>query len=270
MDLLRPAAHAFDATATAFDTRFGAWKSVAAQRRAVRSVLLQQFPQDGRILELGGGTGEDAVFLAQRGFNVLLTDPSPNMATIAGRKLLPFGSEAVVTGGEDLEVFADRYLATGGRPFDGAFSNFAPLNCVADLAQVARGLSRLLKPGSAAILVLFGTFCPGEMLTELLRGRSRFALRRFHRTEVPASLGGREFRIVYHRLAAVVRAFSPWFVLERRIGIGVSVPPSAAEPWISQHPWLLKQMEALDSVLARPLAILGDHVLYQLRRTAGS
>jgi len=41
---LRPAALAFDAIAPAFDLRFGGWCSVAAQRRAVRSALLQVFP----------------------------------------------------------------------------------------------------------------------------------------------------------------------------------------------------------------------------------
>jgi hypothetical protein len=56
-------------------------------------------------------------------------------------------------------------------------------------------------------------------------------------------------------------------VLERRVGIGVAVPPSAAEPWISEHPHLLAAMEMLDRGLARPLAALGDHVLYQFRRT---
>jgi len=64
-----------------------------------------------------------------------------------------------------------------------------------------------------------------------------------------------------------MHAFAPWFVLEKRLGIGVSVPPSAAEPWISRQPRLLAGMEALDRMLARPLAMLGDHVLYCFRRT---
>ena len=63
---LRPAAIAFDAVAPIFDSRFGAWQSVSAQRRAVRAALLHAFPPGGYILELGGGTGEDAAFLAQR------------------------------------------------------------------------------------------------------------------------------------------------------------------------------------------------------------
>jgi SAM-dependent methyltransferase len=264
---MRPAVAAFDAIAPMFDRRFGAWLSVAAQRRAVRKALLREFPKRGHILELGGGTGEDAAFLAGADYEVLLTDPSPTMVALAKAKLSPFGAQAEIATGEELEDLVARHLSTGGRLFDGAFSNFAPLNCVVDLGPVARGLAQLLKPGAPAMLVLFGTFCPGEMLTEVLHKRPDQALRRCKHGPFPARLAKRDFPIVYHRRAALMRAFAPWFVLEQRIGIGVTVPPSAAEPWISQRPRLLGAMEALDRVLSRPLAFLGDHVLYQFRRT---
>lgn len=267
MASLRPAAIAFDAIAPTFDSRFGGWLSVAAQRRAVRAALMGEFPSAGRILELGGGTGEDARFLAERGYDMLLTDPSPAMVEVARSKLEPLSMRAEVAAGEDAELFAEQYLAAGGELFDGAFSNFAPLNCVADLSPVAGGLARLLKPGAAAMLVLFGTFCPGEMVTEVLRGRPHLALRRLMRGEASARLAKREFHVVYHRRRAMMRAFAPWFVLEKRIGVGVTVPPSAAEPWISQHLHLLDVMETLDRELAGPFAMLGDHVLYQFRRT---
>lgn len=265
---LRPAAIAFDAIAPDFDSRFGQWLSVAAQRRAVRAALLQAFPTGGHILELGGGTGEDALFLAERGFNVFLTDPSPNMVSLARTKLTPFGAQAEVVAGEELEGFAVRHLSASGALFDGAFSNFAPLNCVADLEPVARGLAQLLKPGAAAMLVLFGTLCPGEMVTEVLRGQPRQALRRLKHGEIPARLAKRDFHVVYHRRSALLRAFMRWFVLEKRLGIGVTVPPSAAEPWISNHARLLALMETMDRIISRPMAILGDHVLYQFRRNA--
>jgi SAM-dependent methyltransferase len=264
---LRPAAFAFDAVAPTFDERFGAWSSVAAQRRAVRSALLQQFPAAGHILEVGGGTGEDAAFLAQHGMQMLVTDPSPAMVQLAAAKLAPFGSSAQIAAGEELDTFAETYRADCRPLFDGAFSNFAPLNCVLDLGPVARGLASLLKPGAAAMLVFFGTCCPGEMVTETVLGRPHLALRRFKRGVVPARLSKREFQVIYHRRAEIARAFSPWFVLEKRLGIGVAVPPSAAEPWISKQPHLLGAMEAMDRVLSRPFAVWGDHVLYQFRRT---
>ena len=189
---LRPAAQAFDAIAPAFDARFSPWQSVSAQRRAVRAALLRQFPAGGRILELGGGTGEDASFLAMQGLRLVLTDPSPTMVSIANAKLAPHGGRAEVAAAENMDVFAARHLSTGEPQFDGAFSNFAPLNCVVDLKQTALGLARLLKPGAPAMLVLFGTFCPGEMLTEILRHHPHLALRRFRRGQIPARLAGQK------------------------------------------------------------------------------
>jgi hypothetical protein len=61
--------------------------------------------------------------------------------------------------------------------------------------------------------------------------------------------------------------FAPWFKFESRQGIGIFVPPSAAEPWISGHPRLLAILEKLDRVVTRPLAPLGDHILYRFERT---
>jgi SAM-dependent methyltransferase len=263
---LRPAALAFDAIAPAFDARFGAWASVSAQRRAVRTALMQEFAPGARLLEIGGGTGEDASFLAARGYRVHLTDPSPAMVQQAALKLAVFGCNAQVVAGEEFGAFAEQRARAHLELFDGAFSNFAPLNCVVDLQGFAQGMAQLLRPGAAAMLVLFGTFCPGEMLVETLRLRPRSVFRRFKRGAISARLAKREFHIVYHRKKDVARAFEPWFTLERRIGIGVAVPPSAAEPWISERPRLLSALERADRVLGRSLPVFGDHILYQLRR----
>lgn len=265
---LSPAAAAFDRVAPAFDERFGPWLSVAAQRSAVRRRLLRAFPQGARVLELGGGTGEDAAFLADHGRSVLLTDASPAMVDVAGRKLAGRAADAraEVCPAEEMEALAARRQAAGEPPFDGAFSNFAALNCVTDLRPVARGLARMLRPGASAMLVLFGPFPPGEVVTELFRRRPTWGFRRLQKGDVYARLGGREFTVRYHRPREVARAFAPWFRPRRTRGIGVFVPPSAAEPWISGHPRFLSVLEALDRAVEAPLALLGDHVLYELVR----
>ncbi len=122
---LRPAAIAFDAAAPTFDSRFASWQSVAAQRRAVRAELLRVFPKGkAGSLELGGGTGIDATFLAERGFEMLLTDPSPTMVELAKAKLVPLGSQAKIAAGEDMEEFAAKHLAEVGRNSMERFQNF--------------------------------------------------------------------------------------------------------------------------------------------------
>jgi SAM-dependent methyltransferase len=259
---LSAAAQAFDAVAERFDERFTPWLSVAAQRRAVRAALERSFPPGARLLEIGGGAGADALWLAERGRQVLMTDASPNMVRIASAKF---------SGRPDVQaqVCAAENLASlrPGPPFDGAFSNFAALNCVGDMRPFARGLARTLRPGADALLVMFGTLCPGEWLVETLRGRPQNAFRRLARGDVPARLGGQDFTVRYHRRADLDAAMSRWFRAAGRRGIGILVPPSAAEPWISRHRRLLGALEALDRTLSAPLAPLGDHVLYRFVRT---
>jgi SAM-dependent methyltransferase len=262
MEALSPAASAFDSVAADFDQRFGGWRSVAAQRRPVRAALEAAFPPAARVIEIGGGTGEDAYWLASRGRDVTFSDASPAMVALAAQKLagLP-NARTLVAPAEGLEILGDQ------RAFDGAYSNFAALNCISDLRPFVRGLAQALRPDAPALLVVFGTACPGEAIIECLRGRPRNALRRFARGDVAARLNGRHFTVRYHRAADLKRAMAPWFRLERRIGIGVFVPPSAAEPWISRHPRLLRLQERLDRAFAAPLAALGDHILYHFVRT---
>jgi SAM-dependent methyltransferase len=270
---LPPAVRAFDRTAPRFDERFGEWRSVAAQRNAVRRHLVGIFPAGGRLLELGAGTGEDALHLLRRGYDVMLTDGSPRMVEQSSAKLREAGfgdrppPEQVVL--EDLDACAGRARAAGLAPFDGVYSNFAALNCVEDLGALAAPLARLLAPGARALLVVFGPCSIGEVVVELLRGRPGAAVRRLRSGSAPARLGGERFHVWYPSPAEVARSLAPHLRLRRVTGIGVVVPPSAAEPWISRFPRLVSAMEAADRVLAGPLALLGDHVLLDFERPAG-
>jgi SAM-dependent methyltransferase len=268
---LPAAVRAFDHVASTFDERFGAWRSVEAQRAAVRHVLADTFPEGSRLLELGGGTGDDALWLVERGRSVHLTDGAPRMVEAARRKA------EVRARGADLTF--ERLLAeevepwSGRRPagaFDGAYSNFAALNCVEELRPVARGLARLIVPEGAAVLVLFGPLPPGEIVAEMLRGRPAQAFRRLGKRAVEASLAGERFTVRYPGPRTLARDFRPWFRIEGMHGIGIFVPPSAAEPAISRHPRLVRALAALDRAAARPCALLGDHVAYVLRRTGAA
>ncbi|MGH2931014.1 MAG: class I SAM-dependent methyltransferase, partial [Solirubrobacteraceae bacterium] len=106
---LAKAALAFDAIAERFDERFTPWLSVAAQRRAVRAELARTFPPGARLIEIGGGTGEDAQWLLQRGRRVFMTDASPAMVRQASAKLAAWpGARAEVCAAEDLGDLAER------------------------------------------------------------------------------------------------------------------------------------------------------------------
>lgn len=269
MPYLSPAIRAFDALAPRFDERFSGWKSVAAQRRAVRGALLATFPHGASLLELGGGTGDDALHLAERGRRVLVTDGAPAMVALAAQKARVAGlASRIVAERVSLEELDTWAAARTGPVFDGAFSNFGSLNCVADHASVAHGLARLLPAGRRALLVVFGPCCPGEILVLLARGEARTAFRRLGRSPAPARVSGESFTVTYPSPKTLGFSFAPWFRLLSVRGVGVFLPPSSAEPAASRFPRLLGALERLDRLAAHPLALLGDHVLLDFERTS--
>ncbi|HEY1015278.1 MAG TPA: methyltransferase domain-containing protein, partial [Herpetosiphonaceae bacterium] len=79
-------ATAFDTVAERYDgdftsRRLGGWLRAAVWRR-----LGAAFRPGDRALELGCGTGEDALWLARRGVAVTATDVSPGMLRVAAAK----------------------------------------------------------------------------------------------------------------------------------------------------------------------------------------
>lgn len=97
-------AAAFDPWAPGYDAEFTESVTGRALRATVWHHLGGLFQPGQRVLELGCGTGEDAVWLACRGVEVHATDASPAMLEVAGRK-------AVASGVADRISFAPLNLA---------------------------------------------------------------------------------------------------------------------------------------------------------------
>ena len=109
-----------------------------AQRNAVWSVLLAVFPKGSHLLELNCGTGEDALFLARNGISVTACDASSQMIDVASSRLRQEAPGAPISFNH-LSIERIRELRPAA-DFDGAFSNFSGLNCVADLERDRRRL----------------------------------------------------------------------------------------------------------------------------------
>lgn len=262
---LSAAATAFDRVASSYDELFTHTTIGRAQRKHVWSRLLAAFPPGSRILELNCGTGEDARFLARSGRSVVACDASPAMIAIARRRDQEEGGLA------NLEHFEIANEALGSlsveKPFDGAFSNFSGLNCLADLKPVARNLAKLVRPGGPVLVCLWSRVCPAEVLWYLLHGQPKKAVRRFS-GKATARLGEMTISVAYPTVREVRRFFSPWFRLSSRRAVGLFVPPSYVERWISEHQKLLARLEWLDRLCAEwpILRDAGDHMLLEFVR----
>lgn len=269
---LPPGSAPFDALADAYDQTFTNSEIGIAQRDAVWRELDATFRSGQRILEINCGSGVDAIHLAGRGVSVLACDSSPRMIEVARRRAAQAGYEHRV----EFRVLATeniRTLGQGEEPaqFEGVLSNFAGLNCVENLVDVAAHLVRLLRPGARAVLCLFGRFCLWEILWYMAHGRADKAFRRFRTGGVLAHLNdGVRVRVYYPSVRNIAHALAPGFRLRSVKGIGVAVPPSYLEPWARRCPRTLALLAKADRrIESWPLIrSMADHVLLTFERSA--
>jgi SAM-dependent methyltransferase len=174
-----------------------------SQRSRVWSEIDPLFHLGDRILDLGCGTGEDALHLAEAGVDVFGIDASSKMIEIAAAR----GAKVRRLGIENLAKLNER--------FHGAISNFGALNCVQDLRPVAAQLARLVLPGGVVAICIMGSFAWGETLKFAAKLNLGRAIRRWsgHTT-------WRGTDVFYHSSRQVRVAFAPEFSFERRVSIG--------------------------------------------------
>lgn len=249
----------YDATFT--QTRLGGWL-----RDLVREQLRTIFRAGEQVLELGCGTGEDAVWLAQRGIQVTATDAAPAMIEVARRKVDTAGlAGRVELARLDLN---DAPAWAPGRTFDGVLSNFGALNCLADRHPIARALAGWLRPGGRAALVVMGPFCPWEITWHLFHGQVRNAVRRF-RSGVPAHIGaGVRLPVWYPSPCRIRSEFTPFFRHTATVGIGVLLPPTYLGHLIERRPGLFYRLAVWERRWHThfPWNWLNDHYLIVFER----
>ena len=166
-----------------------------AQREQVWREIDGLFHPGDRVLDLGCGTGDDAVHLMSNDVKVLGVDSAPGMVEIAR------------TRGVDARLLAIEDLAVLDGEFDGAISNFGALNCVANLDALSEALARLVASARKTRLVRNEPISVGRLATSSCSaGR--------------ATPSGAASTSTIAARASIARAFAPHFEFQRRVPIG--------------------------------------------------
>jgi SAM-dependent methyltransferase len=247
--------------ADGYDSRFTRTTIGTLMRNAVWNRCAQRFAPGSRVLELNCGTGEDALWLARRGVQVLATDASHAMLQVAQKKL----TDTVASGSVRFQQLTWEVLDTlEENSFDGALSNFGGLNCVGDLRTAARALAGKLRPGATAILCVMGPVVPWEWVWFLGSGDPRRAFRRLRRGG--ALWSGMAIR--YPSSAQTARAFAPEFRVLRVSAVGALLPPPYTEKRLGRYPRMIAALDRLERRFETvwPLPLLADHYLLELER----
>ena len=256
---------AFDSVAADYDGPRGNNALIQRMRDEMWRAVTRTFPAGSRLLDLGCGTGLDAVHLAGLGYDVLATDWSPKMVErtrVRARQAgLGHRVNVAVLGIQELERLS-------GDQFDGIYSNLGPLNCVTDMDTVARDCASLLRPGGRIVVSVIGRICPWEYAYYTLRGNPARARLRFAQGPVPINLNRHTLWAAYYGPREFYHAFARQFRLSRYRGLCLFLPPPYLIDYWARWPRLGSLLGWLDDRLgALPLLReAGDHFLMTLTK----
>jgi SAM-dependent methyltransferase len=257
---------AFDSVAADYDGERGNNAMIQEMRSEMWRWLDTVFARGSRLVDLGCGTGLDAVRMARQGYHITATDWSPRMVLRtrerAQREGLTACVEARAIGSHELQHLP------GSEAYDGAYSNLGPLNCVPDLAELSHECARLLKPGGRLVFTVIGRFCPWEILHYLRQRRWSRVKVRFSRGVVPVGMNKHTIWTRYYTPREFYHAFRAQFTVEHIRGLCIFVPPPYLA-WIQQkHPRLYEFLWKIDRLIAGlpVLRALGDHFLIVMRK----
>jgi SAM-dependent methyltransferase len=254
---------AFDSVAADYDGPRGNNALIQRMRATVWREFERRFARNARLIDLGCGTGLDAVHLAHSGRTVLATDWSPLMVERTARRAaesqLAGRVQALCVGAHELEKIVGEY--------DGVYSNFGPLNCVPDLRQVSQQCARLLRPGGKLVFSVIGRICPWEYL--------HYRWRRPERAKIRASVGPvavsmnrQTIWTRYFRPSEFFADFSRHFDLLGFRALSLFLPPPYMVEWHDKHPRLSGALGRIDDLTGAWPGVrnAGDHFLIVMRR----
>jgi SAM-dependent methyltransferase len=120
--------------------------------------LQRHLPRSGRILDLGGGPGRYTIWLAERGYQVVLADLSPNLLDIARSKIAEAGVQSQIE--NVITCDATDLSRIENDAFDavlclGPFYHLVEMD---DRRKAMRELARVLKPQGTTFIAFIPVY----------------------------------------------------------------------------------------------------------------
>ena len=128
--------------------------------------ITAHLPPGSRVLDIGGGPGRYAIWLAEQGHRVALADISPELLSEARDRIAAAGVDTLVE--EIVEADARDLGRWPDASFDAAlsFGPFYHLTAEADRGRAAAELARVLRPGGLAFIALMPRYALRRVLAQ--------------------------------------------------------------------------------------------------------
>lgn len=254
----------FDTYAALYDNHFTRSLIGREQRAVVHRYLAKLSSKGKNVLELGCGTGEDALILAEFFKCVVCTDISKGMIDATLKKTAHL--ENCIAEQRSIQNIA----SISRQQFDVVFSNFGGLNCLdaGEMKTFAADCNRISGKQNDLIFVVMGRRCAWERFYFTVKGKKEKAVRRNLSSPSIAMIHGRSVSTYYYSPYELADVFSAHYTLHRILPVGLFVPPSYLENWVKRRPFVFSALRRLEKIFGG-LAFLSDyadHYLIHLKK----
>lgn len=255
-----------------FDTQAADYDRQEAEnpiRQLMRSrslaALERSFPPGAALVDIGCGTGTEAIWLAKHGFRITAVDSSHRMLEVLHRRAaaakVDIPTRFLRAG--DLACLVEE---VGEASLDGAYSSFGALNTELSVEPALSALTRLVRPGGRVVLSVMNRWCVAEMALLFARGRSKQSFRRL-RPSLSVPVGSALTEVRYPSWRQLKRALHPHFSVVSVEALNLLLLPYSWSA-LSTHDRTYRVLAGLDRALSarKPFAWLGDHLLVVAER----
>jgi ubiquinone/menaquinone biosynthesis C-methylase UbiE len=228
------------------------------------SELRSSFKKNDFVLDIGCGTGEEAVIMARQGIKVLAIDPSEDLLKYANKKIREKDLGDVIEtrqmGAEKLSELIEDF---GEEAFDGAYASFGVVNCIPDLDKFLTLLRKLLKSSAPFVCSVMNKKNLWEISAHLLMLRPKAAFRRFTPQNVNIKgIENRQFDVVCYDKNELMAIFKEYFDVTNVNGYPL-LPPPYLDPLFKKLPNYLKKAVERDK---GAMDNYGDHFFVTMEK----
>lgn len=237
------------------------------RERSIRELLKLTKPNDV-LLEIGCGTGTEAIEISKRVKGIIATDISQKMLetlTLKVRaKRLDHKISAVKVAASSIENVRSALpdgMVRVAYSFNGA------LNCEPDIQKVPTQLAKILASRGFFVCSIRNPICLSEALSHSVALQfAKMAPRK--KQPMMVSVGGMDIPSYYYSPGTFVGFFEPYFRVKKIIGLPAFVPPAYLNDYYVRGGKIRPLIETLDFFLGAhfPFNRFGDQTLFVFQK----
>lgn len=232
------------------------------------SVLLERTRQDDTLVEIGCGTGAEAVEVSRHVQRIVATDISEKMVALLRRKVAARGLDQKISA---VQVGAARISEVSSSLPGGkvrvAYSFNGALNCEPSIGSVSGELSKIVQDGGYFVCSIRNTLCISEAIAHGAALQfEKMAPRK--KQPIMVSVGGMDIPSYYYSPKTFAGLFSDNFRVRKIIGLPAILPPAYLSDLYFRVRPALSFTETVEKTVAGhfPFNRFGDQTLFVFQK----